>query len=301
MKKIVITGATGMLGRKISSKLIEEGYSVTILSRDSIHAKSLIPGAEEYVSWNYKSDDWYQILDGKYAVIHLAGENIIAKRWTLKRKEKIIASRVESTKALIRAIKKVEHKPEVFISASAVGYYGNSEQEVEETSPPGNDFLSHVVKSWEDSSLNISNSVRRVVIRIGVVLDKEHGALAKMLTPFKYFIGGSLGAGKQWFPWIHINDVVSIFLYALKHSDIAGIFNASSPNPVRMKLFCKTLGQVMKRPSFATVPAFILRVLFGEAADTILTGAKVIPKRTKEHGYEFLYSDLESALRNLLD
>ncbi|MHB8906436.1 MAG: TIGR01777 family oxidoreductase, partial [Melioribacteraceae bacterium] len=265
-------------------------------------AKLVIPNAVEYVAWNYEQDDWKKKLDGKDAVIHLAGENVMAKRWNVEHKKNIYNSRVATTRSLVRAIENVKDKPNVLISASAVGYYGNSEEPVTEESKHGKDFLANVVRDWEKETEEISrHGVRRVNIRTGIVLDKHEGALARMITPYKFFIGGPLGFGKQWFPWIHIDDVAGIFLFALDNKDVHGILNAVSPNPLRMNEFCKTLGAVMHRPSLFNVPAFVLKIIFGEGAEVLLSGANVIPERTIEYGYKFNFVDAEKALKNLLE
>ena len=302
MKKVLLTGATGLIGKRIADKLIRRGDEVTIFTRSVDKAKQIIPGAAEYVSWNLNRDDWQSSLEGTDAVIHLAGENVMAKRWNKEHKENILNSRVDGTRALVNAIGHAEKKPKVFISASAVGFYGSSEQPVTEESLPGKDFLADVVSAWENETKKVDEyKVRRVNIRTGIVLDKNEGALAQMITPFKYFIGGPLGTGEQWFPWIHIDDTVGIYLFSLDNENINGILNAVSPNPLRMEEFCKTLGALMHRPSLFKVPAFILKLIFGEAADVLLTGAQVIPERTMELGYKFRFEKEEDALIDLLN
>ncbi|MCX6169835.1 MAG: TIGR01777 family oxidoreductase [Ignavibacteriales bacterium] len=301
MKKVLLTGATGLIGKSIAAKLIQRGDEVTIFTRSVNKAKTIIPIAAEYVAWNLERDDWQVKLEGKDAVIHLAGESVMAKRWNNEHKKNIYNSRIDSTRILIEAIGKTVDKPKVFISASAIGYYGNSDEPVTEKSNPGKDFLANVVRDWEKETEEVERlRVRKVNIRIGIVLDKHEGALARMITPYKFFIGGPLGSGRQWFPWIHINDVAGIFLFALDNENVRGVLNAVSPNPLRMNEFCKTLGGVMHRPSLFKVPAFVLKIIFGEAAEVLLGGAKVIPKRTIELGYIFNFVKAEDALKNLL-
>ena len=300
-RKIVITGATGFIGKKIINELIQRGDEITIFTRSIYKAKQIIPDAAEYVEWNLNLDNWQAALEDKYAVIHLAGENVMAKRWNELHKKNIFNSRIDTTRALVKAIENAADKPKVFISASAVGFYGSSEQPVTEESLSGKDFLAGVVKAWEEETKKVDLlKVRRVNVRTGIVLDKNEGALAQMITPFKFFIGGPLGTGKQWFPWIHIEDVAGIFLHALDNEDVAGILNAVSPNPLRMDEFCVSLGSVMHRPSLFKVPAFVLKLIFGEAVAVLLQGAKVIPKRTIEYGYKFRFETAEEALKNLL-
>jgi uncharacterized protein len=301
MKKVILTGATGLIGKNNASKLIQRGDEVTIFTRSVDKAKRIIPNAAEYVFWNSERDDWQPKLESKDAVIHLAGENVMAKRWNEEHKKNIYNSRVDSTRILVKTIENAVDKPKVFISASAIGYYGNSEESVSEKSNSGKGFLSEVVRSWEKETNEVDRlGVRRVNIRIGIVLDKYEGALEQMITPYKFFIGGPLGSGKQWFPWIHIDDVAGIFLFALDNENVYGILNAVSPNPLRMNEFCRTLGAVMNRPSLFKVPAFVLKIIFGEGADVLLGGAKVIPERTIELGYIFNFVEVEKALKNLL-
>ncbi|MHB8931347.1 MAG: TIGR01777 family oxidoreductase [Melioribacteraceae bacterium] len=301
MKKVILTGATGLIGKNIADKLIQRGDEVTIFTRSVDKAKLVIPNAVEYVAWNYEQDDWKKKLDGKDAVIHLAGENVMAKRWNVEHKKNIYNSRVATTRSLVRAIENVKDKPNVLISASAVGYYGNSEEPVTEESKHGKDFLANVVRDWEKETEEISrHGVRRVNIRTGIVLDKHEGALARMITPYKFFIGGPLGSGRQWFPWIHLEDVAGIFLFALDNENVHGALNAVSPNPLRMNEFCNTLGAAMHRPSLFKVPAFVLKIIFGEVAEVLLSGAKVIPERTMGEGYKFRFENIENALKNLL-
>ncbi len=299
--KVVITGATGFIGKKIVRKLIERGDEVTIFTRSIANARTIFPDASHFVEWDFKSTGWAKYLEGKDAVINLAGENLMAKRWSSKHKINIRDSRILSTRALVRAISNLKNKPQLFISISAVGFYGHSEFEVDETSHIGNGFLAEVVGDWENESVQIKNmGVRRVIIRAGVVLDKNEGALSKMILPFKLFIGGSLGSGNQWMSWIHIDDLVNLFLFALDNKKVEGIINGVSPNPVRMDEFAKTIGSVLNRPSLLRVPEFVLKLILGEASVTVLEGAKVMPKRASNFGYKFSYKNLQDTFRQIL-
>lgn len=301
MKKILLTGATGLIGKKIAGKLIDRGDKVIIFSRSADKAKKIIPGAAEYVEWNYRKENWQIYLEGLDAVIHLAGENVMAKRWNREHKASILNSRVEPTRALVSAIGKASLKPKVFVSASAVGYYGNSELPVNEESLPGKDFLAEVVNAWEAETKKADRyNVRRINIRIGIVLDKNEGALAQMITPFKYFVGGPIGSGNQWFPWIHIDDVAGIFLYALDNENVEGAVNCVSPNPVTMNQFAEAIGKILKRPSLLRVPEFILRMILGESSSVVTGGSKVSSSKIISCGYKFKYNDVEEALNNLL-
>jgi uncharacterized protein (TIGR01777 family) len=301
MKNIVITGATGFIGKKVTNSLIARGDKVTVFTRSVEKAEKIFPGAENLIIWNQGAESGSFSFESIDAVIHLAGENVMGRRWSEQHKKNLLASRVSGTRELTEALEKAKNKPEVFISASAVGYYGNSEEAVDEYSPPGNDFLAGVVKSWEDETKRVDPmKIRRVNIRIGLVLDGKEGTLAKMIVPFRYFIGGPLGSGKQWFPWIHIDDLVGLFLFALDNGNMSGIINGVSPNPVRMDQFCNMLGKVLHRPSLFRIPAFLLRLVLGEAADVILSGAQVIPKRTLAAGYKFRFESVSGALNDLL-
>jgi len=301
MKNIVITGATGFIGKKVTNLLIARGDKVTVFTRSVEKAEKIFPGAENLIIWNQGAESGSFSFESIDAVIHLAGENVMGRRWSEQHKKNLLASRVSGTRELTEALEKAKNKPEVFISASAVGYYGNSEEAVDEYSPSGNDFLAGVVKSWEDETKRVDPmKIRRVNIRIGLVLDGKEGTLAKMVVPFRYFIGGPLGSGKQWFPWIHIDDLVGLFLFALDNGNMSGIINGVSPNPVRMDQFCNMLGKVLHRPSLFRIPAFLLRLVLGEAADVILSGAQVIPKRTLAAGYKFRFESVFGALNDLL-
>lgn len=301
MKKVIVTGATGFLGKKITKELISRGDEVTIFTRSVENAKQKISNAYDYVEWKPELNNWSHKLEDKDAVVHLAGENVMAKRWNQEHKKNILSSRIDGTKSLVNTIVRLKNKPEVFISASAVGYYGNSEKPVNENSQPGKDFLAEVVNEWEKEASKVELcGVRRVSIRTGIVLDANEGALVPMINQFKFFVGGPIGNGEQWFPWIHVEDVVRIFLFAIDNQDAIGALNASSPNPIRMIEFCKNLGSVMQRPSLFKVPAFIIKILFGEAADVLLNGAQVIPEKTINMGYKFKFETAEEALKNLL-
>ena len=301
MKNIVITGATGFIGKKVTNSLIARGDKVTVFTRSVEKAEKIFPGAENLIIWNQGAESGSFSFESIDAVIHLAGENVMGRRWSEQHKKNLLASRVSGTRELTEALEKAKNKPEVFISASAVGYYGNSEEAVDEYSPSGNDFLAGVVKSWEDETKRVDPmKIRRVNIRIGLVLDGKEGTLAKMVVPFRYFIGGPLGSGKQWFPWIHIDDLVGLFLFALDNGNMSGIINGVSPNPVRMDQFCNMLGKVLHRPSLFRIPAFLLRLVLGEAANVILSGAQVIPKRTLAAGYKFRFESVSGALNDLL-
>ncbi|MCL5030346.1 MAG: TIGR01777 family oxidoreductase [Bacteroidetes bacterium] len=302
-KKIIITGATGSIGKILCKELIKRGDEVTIFTRNPAQAKSIIEGAKEYIKWNYETpEEWNNYLNGKNAVIHLAGVSIAGRRWNSIYKKLIFDSRIISTRNLVKAFEEVEQKPAIFISASAVGYYGNAEDDiVTESSKCGNDFLSQVCKAWELESEKVESfGTRRISIRTGIVLS-ANGALKRMLLPYKLFIGGPIGSGKQWFPWIHIDDLIRIYLYALDNPGISGIINASSPKPVTMKEFASTLGKILHRPSLFSVPLFALRIAIGEAAESVAASQRAIPEKLLESGFKFKFENVEDALKNILE
>ncbi|MEO8230911.1 MAG: TIGR01777 family oxidoreductase [Ignavibacteriota bacterium] len=303
MKRIIVTGATGLIGRKLVSALIQRGDEVIIFSRDAAKAKTIISNAKDYVEWDYnKPELWKSKLENSDAVVHLAGTNLFSKRWNDDFKNEILKSRQLSTKNLVDAIKSCSNKPQVFISASGVGYYGNCGDIIlDETSSAGNDFLADVCKVWENESKQVEDAgVRSVQIRTGLVLSTEDGALKQMLPPFKFFIGGPLGNGKQWASWLHIDDMIRIYLHAIDNTKLRGAVNAASPNPVRMKEFANTLGKVLHRPSLFPVPKFILKIVFGEAAEVVTASQRVDVQKLLSSGYKFKFDFIREALKDLL-
>jgi len=302
-KKIIVTGATGLIGRKLCSKLLDQGNEITIFTRNPEAAKKVMRGVKKYVKWNYNyPEEWKDYLNEADSVIHLAGTNLGAKRWNNKFKKELFNSRIESTRQLVNTIKNCENKPKSFITASAVGFYGDRADEVLiEKSNTGKDFLSNLCSEWEKEAEKIEDqNVRRVSLRIGLVLSNEGGALKKLLTPFKLFLGGPLGNGKQWFPWIHIEDLINIFIHTIETESLQGPLNIASPGIVRMNDFATSLGKVLQRPSIFQVPKFILNIAVGEFANAIVSGQKVSVTKLLNSGYEFKFENLEDALRDLL-
>ncbi|MCB9799350.1 MAG: TIGR01777 family protein [Candidatus Omnitrophica bacterium] len=297
--KIILTGGTGFIGRPLVNQLVAKGYSVVLLTRNPSGIKET-KGAVEAHYWDGRSNGpWAAALEGADAVINLAGEPIAAKRWTLKQKERIISSRVDAAYAIVNAIRSCEHKPKVLINASAVGYYGNVDDgDIDESHDRGKGFLAQTCDLWEQAAAQAeSMGIRTVYLRIGVVLERGGGAIEKMILPFRLFAGGPLGSGKQWFPWIHRDDMIGIVLYSLENTSVRGPVNATAPGPVTMKGFCSALGKVMRRPSWAPVPGFILRLMLGEMSEMLLDGQKVIPEKITKAGYQFKYPDIRSALK----
>ncbi len=303
MKKIVITGATGLIGKKLSAELSRMGYHIIVFSRNSRRAKEVLSEYYEYVEWDFQnSEKWKDKISDSEAVIHLAGTNLFGRRWNDKFKEEILASRRETTKSIADVIKESSNRPSIFISASGVGYYGDGGDKIlTEDSPAGNDFLAEVCKVWESEAAEVERvGVRRVSIRTGIVLSLEDGALKRMLLPFKLFIGGQLGNGKQWFPWIHIDDIVGIYIHSLHNENLVGAINAASPDICTMNEFAKTLGKVLRRPSWFPVPKFALKFAIGEAGDVVLMSQRVSVDKLLKSGYKFKFENLEEALRDLI-
>ena len=303
-KKIILTGATGLIGQKLHTKLVEQGDEVTIFTRMGNGLKRNILNNTEIIKWNYNNpEEWKNNLEGKDAIIHLAGSNLAARRWNDKYKREIYNSRILSTRNIVNAIKSSKEKPELLLTTSAVGIYGDRGDELlAEDSKNGNDFLAEVCNDWENEAAKVEESeVRRISLRIGPVLSKNGGALKRILIPFKLFVGGPLGNGNQWFPWIHEEDVLSIFIHVLNKKSLKGPVNASSPTPVTMKQFANTLGKLMKRPAFFSVPKFIIKLVAGEITDSVLSSQRISVTKLLNSGFKFRFEDLEKALKNLLD
>lgn len=302
--KILITGATGLVGSALLEELFLQGMDdVRILTRNKEKAKRNIPFPVSIFEWNPEEK---KIEDGALKevdiVIHLAGENVADERWTPQRKNKILNSRVESTNLLMEEIKKLETPPKKFISSSAVGIYGNRKEEsINEISSLGEGFLVEVCKKWEEIVLNHNISeMKSHCLRTGIVLSRDGGALQKMLLPFMLGIGGKLGSGDQYMSWIHIDDLVGQFLFLIKNNALKNIYNGVSPRPVTNYIFTKIFGKEIKRPTLFPVPKTALKLLFGDMSKILLEGQKVIPTNFMNEGYHFKYRGLRDALRDLL-
>lgn len=296
--KIIVSGGTGFVGKKLVEELIKAGHQTVLLSRSANLAVS--SGVRTQV-WDAQTlGPWAAEIDGADAVVNLTGESIAAKRWSPWQKEKIIGSRIDSTRAIAQAIQKASRKPRVWVNASAVGYYGNVESgDVTESAPQGSGFLAETCGQWEKETVPAQSLLRVVLLRTGVVLEREGGALAKMEFPFRIFAGGPLGSGRQWFPWIHRDDLAGLILFAIENEKISGPLNGTAPEPATMAEFCKALGRVMHRPSWAPVPAFALQILLGEMSQMLLEGQKAVPAKALQAGYRFRYPELDSALQAL--
>ncbi|MBZ0201062.1 MAG: TIGR01777 family oxidoreductase [Ignavibacteriaceae bacterium] len=303
-KEIILTGATGLIGSKLFLALIRKGYSVKVFSRNPIQAKKTLAGAAKYVYWDYTEPElWQSEVEGVHSVIHLAGANLFGKRWTTQYKNIIADSRITSTKNIVTAIKKSVIKPSVFICSSAVGIYGGRGEEIlTEEAPAGNDFLAKVCLNWEvEAQAAKQYGVRVVNIRTGIVLAKEGGSFPLIKRAFSFFVGGPLGSGNQYFPWVHADDVVAAYLFTLESEPIYGGVNTAAPDSITMNQFSNKLGKQMSRPSAFKVPGFALNIAVGEFGKSIIASQRAVPEKLLNNGFEFKFKNLESALEDLLE
>jgi len=304
--KIAITGATGFVGQRLVEQASAAGHDLIVLTRNRERGQQVFPPATypqvTVVTYTPLAlGDWQQTLSGCDAVVNLAGAAIADERWTPQRRQVILDSRQLTTRTLVAAIAQADPKPSVLVSTSAIGYYGTSETaRFEETSPAASDFLAQVCQAWEAEAQAVQASgVRLVILRSGIVLGMG-GAIAKMLPPFKLFAGGPIGSGRQWFSWIHRDDLVSLILRAIADPTMAGVYNATAPNPVRMVELCQVLGEILHRPSWLPVPDFVLHTILGDAAQVVLEGQQVMPDRTIASGFSYQYPQVREALASFL-
>jgi uncharacterized protein (TIGR01777 family) len=300
--RVIITGGSGLIGRALATDLARNSHEVIIISRRPeriIH----LPAGVRAERWDGRTaEGWYSLADGADAIVNLAGENISSGRWTDERKRAILQSRLNAGQAVVQAVKAATRKPRVLIQASGIGYYGPcGNEEITEETPPGHDFLAGLATEWESSTAFLEAfGVRRAIIRTGVVLSIEGGALPRMLLPFRFFVGGRLGSGRQWFPWIHIADEVGAIRYLIENEAASGPFNLSAPIPLTNTEFSHLLGQQLRRPALIPTPEFALRLLFGEMATAILDGQRAVPKRLLQLDFKFRFPEAGPALRDLL-
>ncbi|MEM7052695.1 MAG: TIGR01777 family oxidoreductase [Acidobacteriota bacterium] len=301
-KKLIVTGGSGLIGRALTADLTARGWQVVILSRRPERVRGLPAGARA-VGWDGRSaDGWKEEVDGADGIVHLAGENVADGRWTAAKKRRLRDSRIESSRAVMAAVEAVETKPSFLLQSSAVGFYGDSgEVEIDETSPPGDDFLADLSVEWEATTAAAEDlGVRRAILRTGIVLARDGGALPKMALPYKLGFGGPVGSGRQYVPWIHLADEVAAIRFLIEHPTASGPFNLTAPSPVTNAELGATLARVLRRPNLVPAPAFALRAVFGEMARLLLGGQKAFPRALEGLGFEFQFGDLESALRDLL-
>jgi uncharacterized protein len=305
--QVIIAGGSGLIGRELTNKLVADGDKVVILSRNPEKVMGM-PAGVSVLPWDGKTlQDWVQQLDHTEAVINLTGENLSGKgfppsRWTKERKVSLVQSRVNSGIVLSKAIGMSASKPSVFVQASGIGHYGTKQTKaLVEGDQAGDDYLAKLTKDWEASSQTVEEmGVRRIIIRNGVVLSAQGGALPLLLLPYKLWVGGRMGNGKQVYSWIHIADEVAAIDFLIKNPATEGIFNLTSPNPLTNDEFGKMIGKVMKRPHYFPVPAFAMRLALGEVASMVLEGQRVLPHRLMELGYQFIFPKLDDALNDLL-
>ena len=300
--RIIITGGTGLIGRQLAGSLASDGHEVVVLSRNPSQAAG-IPAGVRLERWDAKtSAGWGQLANGAGGIINLAGESLGEGRWTEARKQAMLDSRVNAGKAVVEAIQAAGQKPKVLVQSSAVGYYGpRGSEEVTEDARPGTDFAAKICVDWENSTQPAeAMGVRRPIIRTGIVLSADGGALPRMLLPFKLFAGGKIGSGQQGFPWIHIADEIGAIRFLIDSAGATGPFNLTAPNPPTNAGFTKAIGEAMGRPAAVPAPGFAMKLAFGEMSTVLLDGQRALPKRLLDLGYPFRFTDPVVALRNIL-
>jgi uncharacterized protein (TIGR01777 family) len=299
--RVFVTGGTGLVGTRLVKKLLSRGDRVALLTRQPAEqVQSRFPGAEVVHGDPTQAGPWQDVAAECDGVIHLAGENIFDRRWNDDFKKRLLDSRVTSTRNVAAAVSRKPSK--VLVNASAIGIYGpTGDEELDENSRHGSDFLATVCIEWEKEALAAEKAgVRTAMVRVGIVLDKEGGALAKMLTPFKLCVGGKVASGRQYMSWIHHEDMVDLFLLGLDHPDAKGPLNGTAPNPVTNYDFTKALGRALHRPTIFPIPAFAMRLRFGEVAHILTTGQRVVPKKPLALGYQFKFPTIDAALVDVL-
>lgn len=294
--RIVLAGGSGFLGRALRARLRRDGHDVAVLTRS--------PGrTPDAIAWtpDGNSGPWAATIDGADAIVNLAGEGIADKRWNDARKRALRDSRLLATRSLVAALRQSAAPSPVLVNASAVGYYGAcGDQRVTESTPPGSDFLSELCVAWEREADQASTTTRVALVRTGLVLHPDGGALSQMLLPFKLGAGGPMGSGTQYMPWIHLDDWVSLVVWLIESRDARGAFNGTAPTPVTNRAFARALGRALHRPAIVPAPAFALKILLGEFAESLLTGQRAVPGRAMEQGFTFRFGDLDGALADLL-
>lgn len=301
--RVLITGATGLIGRRVVADRVRRGDAVVALSRDAARAADALGDVVTVVEGNpVVEGPWQSRIDGCDAVVHLAGAGVADRRWTKAYKRVLVNSRVDSTRRVVEAISRAASRPRVLVNASAVGYYGDrGDEPIDETAPPGDDFLAELSIKWERQAGRAADAgIRVVMLRTGVVLDPRGGALGALLPIFRLGLGGPLGSGQQYMPWIAWPDVVGLIDLALADSTLHGPMNVTAPNPVTNRAFTRALGRALHRPAFLPVPPFALRALIGEFGAYATASQRVVPRTAREHGHEFRLGDLDTALDSIL-
>lgn len=302
--RVLVAGATGFIGRALVRELAEKGYQVVALSRNSDASRGRLPDRVRVVQWDGRTAaGWARHVDGSLAVVNLTGDSLARGRWTRAKKERILESRTLPGAALVEAVRQVRERPLVFVQSSAVGFFGNSgDDEIDEGSPAGSGFLAGVVQAWEASTQEVEDlGVRRVVIRSGLVLGRAGGVWPSLVRPFRFFAGGPLGNGRQWFSWITLEDEVRAVRFLIEHEGLAGAFDLTAPQPLREGELCRLIGKSLRRPCWMPVPAVLLKLLFGEkAGETLLVSQRVLPRRLAAAGFEFCHPDAAAAVAALV-
>lgn len=301
--KILITGGTGFIGTHLLHQLSKSSNDIVLLTRSAPSTHMLNLATVRRVQWDARTFGvWTEELQDTAVVINLIGKNIFERRWNKKVKKELVESRVHATQLLVEGMNQQKHKPDVFVSVSAVGYYGDTGKEsVTETSSAGKDFLAQLVFEWEAAALKAErHDVRVALPRIGIVLHKNSDFVQRLLLPFRIFVGGWIGSGQQYISWIHIDDVVKGIVFAIENTNVRGAYNLVSPHPVQLKEFCSAFGKILHRPSWIPVPTVLLKFFFGEVTEVITTGQKVVPQKLMDIGFQFSFPDLDSALVQIL-
>lgn len=296
--RVLITGGSGFVGSHLCQRLYERGHEILVVSRNPSRAQAKLPPRTEIRP---------AILDfaasQPEAVINLAGDSITEGRWSEEKKQRLLDSRLNTTNAIVKLCEQLSKPPQRLISASAMGYYGDQgDNEVTEQTPPGNEFIAELCQKWESAAQQAEQfGVRVAFIRIGLVLDRTGGSLAKMLPAFKMGLGGTLGSGKQYMPWIHREDLIRLIIFLLENEQLSGPFNASAPHPVTNAEFTRALANSLGRPALLPVPELALKLIFGEKSRVLLNGAKMKPHRLQDNGFEFKFPELNQALHDIFD
>lgn len=301
--RTLITGGTGLIGRALIDSLVADGHTVTVLTRSPQKHQSSLPSAVTALGWDGKSAaGWGHLAEGADAIVNLAGEGIADGRWSAARKQRIRQSRVDAGRAVVEAVGQAKQKPKVVVQASAVGYYGIGDASpLPESSPAGQDFLGQVCADWEASSAEVEQmGVRRTIIRTGIVLSTKGGAFPKLLLPFRFFAGGPIGHGRQYFPWIHIDDQVRAIRFLMENEQARGPFNLAAPNPPTNREFVQKLGKAMGRPALLPVPAIAFQLIFGEMSTVLLDGQRAVPTALQQAGFSFAQPEAVAAIRDIL-
>jgi uncharacterized protein (TIGR01777 family) len=299
--RVIIAGGTGLIGRALAADFARDGHSVVVLSRSP--ERAALPEGVTAAGWDARSaDGWGRLVEGSDAIVNLAGESLVG-RWTKAKRRRIRQSRLLAGAAVVEAVRAATSGPGVLIQASATGYYGACGSEVlTESAPAGTDWLARVAVEWEASTAPLeATGVRRAVIRTGTVLARQGGALPLLALPFRFFVGGPLGTGRQWTPWIHVSDEVRAIRFLIEQEGSSGPFNLTAPNPLTNAELARELGEALDRPSWVSVPAFVLRAVLGEMSTVVLDGQRAVPSRLLQQGFAFRFRRAAEALGDLLD